>query len=79
MLNSTHAIPVTAFDFHGTFGQPLHLEFDLSDHVAVQEIPVFLSTQPTDLDRAMQALRDIRHMLPANGVSIVDAVLDGTG
>ena len=28
--------------------------------------------------RAVQALRDVRHMLPPDGVAIVDAALDGT-
>jgi hypothetical protein len=28
------------------------------------------------LERALQALRDVRHLLPPEGVRIVDAVLD---
>lgn len=34
---------------------------------------------PTDFERALQALRDVRHMLPPAGVAIVDKILDGTG
>ena len=27
--------------------------------------------------RSLQALRDVRHMLPAEGIAIVDAIIDG--
>lgn len=56
-----------------------HGRFDLSNYEAVMEIPVFCGSPPNVHDRAVQALRDVRHMLPQHGVAIVDAVLDGIG
>lgn len=43
--------------------------------------PAPASEQPHYADaheRAIQALRDVRHLLPREGVEIVDAVLDQT-
>jgi hypothetical protein len=35
-----------------------------------------VETAPTAYQRALQALRDVRHMLPACGVAIIDSVLE---
>ena len=39
--------------------------------------PVVSENAQDIYQRVLQALRDVRHMLPAEGVAIVDAVLDG--
>lgn len=79
MFNSTDHGLVTGFDKHSELPGMRHRGFDLGDYTVVQEIPVFRNPRPTGYDRALQALRDVRHMLPAKGVAIVDAVLDGSG
>jgi hypothetical protein len=48
------------------------VDFDSKDTVTESAIPLGTGTAA----RAVQALRDVRHLLPADGVSIVDAVLD---
>jgi hypothetical protein len=62
--------------------------FDGTNHSLAQELHPVLPAihirdeQPlydTDTyERALQALRDVRHLLPPEGVGIVDAVLDRT-
>ena len=51
-------------------------EIDFASKDAVSESAVQLGTATVDRERALQALRDVRHLLPADGVAIVDAVLD---
>lgn len=79
VFNSTDNALVAGFDPHALMLERLSLRFDLSDYEAVEEIPVFVETVPTPYQLAVQALRDIRHMLPECGVAIVDAILDRAG
>jgi hypothetical protein len=49
-------------------------DFDSEDTVTESAIP--LGSVTAACERAVQALRDVRHLLPADGAAIVDAVLD---
>ncbi len=53
---------------------------DLDGNDTAREIAVLvggLGGAADAYERAVQALRDVRHLLPPEGVAIVDAVLDG--
>ncbi len=43
---------------------------------AAKESAVLSGALAAAYERVVQALRDVRHLLPADGVAIVDAVLD---
>jgi hypothetical protein len=75
VFNSTDNAAVAGFD-RALMPERLSLRFDVSDYETVHEIPVFVETVSTSYQRVLQALRDIRHMLPECGVAIVDSVLD---
>lgn len=49
---------------------------DSDNNDSANQIAVLLGGM-TAYERALQALRDVRHLLPSDGVAIVDAVLDG--
>ena len=49
---------------------------DTGSKDAVNEIAVLLVGLADAYERAVQALRDVRHLLPSEGIAIVDAVLD---
>lgn len=49
-------------------------DFDIKDTATESAIP--LGSLTVACERAVQALRDVRHLLPADGVAVVDAVLD---
>jgi hypothetical protein len=55
----------------------IHIE---PEHVPLNntkdEIAALLGGMLGACERAVQALRDVRHLLPPDGVAIVDAVLD---
>jgi hypothetical protein len=51
-------------------------EIDLDRKNAAPESAIRLESVAAACDRAVQALRDVRHLLPADGVAIVDSVLD---
>jgi hypothetical protein len=71
MLNETTR--VSNDDVHQMF-QVVHL---LSEPDAASHAPVTAkSWDEGTYARAIQALRDVRHMLPGEGVAIVDDVLD---
>ena len=78
MYTATDHEFATAAADHMTMPDGLSGYFDLSNYDAVQEIAICFDTPRNAYDRAIQALRDVRHMLPQRGVAIVDAVLDGT-
>lgn len=48
--------------------------FESKDTVSESAIP--LGSVTVAYGRAVQVLRDVRHLLPADGVAMVDAVLD---
>ena len=76
VFNSTDNAVVAEFDRRALTPERLCIRFDVGDYEAVEEIPVFVETAPTAYQRALQALRDVRHMLPACGVAIIDSVLE---
>lgn len=49
---------------------------DVESKDTVSESTVPARSVTVTCERAIQALRDIRHLLPADGVAIVDTVLD---
>jgi hypothetical protein len=49
---------------------------DLGSNDTANEFAVLLGGVADACERAVQALRDVRHLLPPEGVAIVDAVLD---
>jgi hypothetical protein len=49
---------------------------DLGNNDTANEFGVLLGRTADACERAVQALRDVRHLLPPEGVAIVDAVLD---
>jgi len=51
-------------------------ETDLESKDTLSESAIPAGSVTIVCERAVQALRDIRHLLPADGVAIVDAVLD---
>jgi hypothetical protein len=50
------------------------VDFDIHD--TANESAVLVGAPAAAYERAVQALRDVRHLLPAEDVAIVDAVLD---
>jgi hypothetical protein len=50
------------------------VDFDTND--AANESAVSLGAVSAAYERAPQALRDVRHLLPADGVATIDAVLE---
>jgi hypothetical protein len=77
MFNSTGDI-ATPRQRRGAFDVQKYarVDLDLSDYRVVAEIPLALDKMPDRYLQAVQALRDVRHMLPSAGVAIVDAVLN---
>ena len=51
-------------------------ETDFDSKHTVTESAIPLGSLTAARERVVQALRDIRHLLPPDGVAIVDAVLD---
>jgi hypothetical protein len=49
---------------------------DLLSGDPANELAILLGEVTDPYERAVQALRDVRHLLPSEGVAIVDAVLD---
>ena len=57
-----------------TRGFRSNAELDSTD--APKENPILLGSVTVAYEGAIQALRDVRHLLPPDGVAIVDAVVD---
>lgn len=49
---------------------------DVHSSGPANELAILLGGMAEPHERALQALRDVRHLLPPEGVAIVDAVLD---
>lgn len=76
MLNSTKYAYRATVDRLPAGAQRHNDRFDLNDYEVVGEIPVFANAPSVSCEAALQALRDVRHLLPKRGVAIVDAILD---
>ncbi len=62
--------------FQASLLKRLRDEADLDSNDTANESTVLLVAAAEAYEHAVQALRDVRHLLPANGVAIVDAALD---
>jgi hypothetical protein len=60
--------------FQTSLTEPLCEAADLGSNDAAKEIAI-LTGLADAYERAVQALRDVRHLLPPDGVAIVDAAL----
>ena len=62
--------------FQASLIKRLRDKADLDSNDTSNETTALLAAVAEAYEHAVQALRDVRHLLPANGVAIVDAVLD---
>ena len=81
-VQTTFEVVTTNFDSDQVFQGPLQIHVHQNADVFCDESPDVVDAHFDDLaetyERAIQALRDIRHMLPPEGVAIVDEVLVST-